>query len=96
MSDIKFIFYDSVEIDNVVFDNKIDSLCQASYRIDANHLLVHYSSSCKDLYENLAPLIEGKYIIIFDININEYYGYHNSSLWKWLKGQFSVLTNQDS
>ena len=91
MSNIKFICYDSVEVDNVVFDNKIDILCRASYRIDANHLLVHYSSTSKDLYENLAPLIEGKHILIFDINNTEYYGYHNSSMWKWLKEQFSAL-----
>ena len=90
MSKIKFIFYDSSEVDNVLFDAKMASLCSSVYRVDANQLFVNYESTPKDLYENLLPLFERKHIVIIGVDSSEYYGYHNSSLWKWLKEQLEA------
>lgn len=88
MSNIKYLNYDSSEMDNILFNNRLLSICSSVYRIDANQVFVNYAGSSKVLYENLAPILEGRYIIIIDVNQSGYYGYHNSSLWKWLKEQF--------
>lgn len=91
MSELKYINYDSQNVDGVAFDRKIESICRSSYRIDANQLFVAYSGSTKDLYENLNSIIEGKHILIIDVEQYGYYGYHDSNLWSWLREQYSVL-----
>ena len=88
MSCVKYINYDSTDVDSVLFDKRIADICTSSYRIDANQIIVSYSGGVKDLYDNLSSLLEGKNILIIEFTQTGYYGYHNSSLWRWLKDQF--------
>lgn len=93
MSNIKYIDYDCSDVDNVMFDKKIDSLTRSFYRIDKRSLIVNYPGSSKDLYDNLEEIVKEKNMLIIDINDPDYYGYHQSALWDWLKDQFSSLAD---
>lgn len=94
MSPIKYIEYDCSDVDNVMFDKRIKSITAAYYRIDKRSLLVNYSGGAKDLYENLEEFVKEKYILIFDINHPDFYGYHKSALWDWLNAQFGIDNGQ--
>ncbi len=89
MSSIKYIDYDCSDVDNIIFDKKLESLSKDYYRIDKRSLMVNYQGTSKDLYDNLEPLIKEKSILIIEVTFPNYFGYHNSALWDWLNVQFS-------
>lgn len=90
MSQVKYIDYDCTDVDNVIFDKRIEALTTSFYRIDKRSLMVNYQGSAKDLYQNLEELIKEKYIIILDVTYPDYYGYHKSALWNWISAQFEI------
>ena len=90
MSPIKYIDYDCTDVDNVIFDKKIEALSTSYYRIDKRSLMVNYQGSAKDLYNNLEELVKGMHILIIDIAYPDFYGFHNSALWDWLNEQFEI------
>jgi len=94
MSNIKYIDYDCVDVDNVIFDKKISAITTAYYRIDKRSLFVNYSGTAKDLYTNLESLMKDKHILIFDISYPDFYGFHNSALWDWLNTEFGIDKNK--
>lgn len=94
MKSIKYIDYDCSDVDNIIFDKKLETLATDYYRIDKRSLMVNYQGTCKDLYDNLEPLIKEKHILIIEVTYPNYYGYHNSSLWSWLNVQFNEVSEK--
>lgn len=90
MTYVKYIDYDCTDVDNVIFDKRIEALTVSYYRIDKRSLMVNYHGTAKDLYDNLEELIKEKYILIMDVTHPDYYGYHKSALWDWINEQFGV------
>ena len=94
MSNIKYIDYDCSEVDNVLFDRRIETLTSSFYRIDKRSLMVNYIGTAKDLYNNLEDLVKEKYVLIIDVSNTQFYGYHKSALWKWINTQFEMDKNK--
>lgn len=94
MSHIKYIDYDCSEVDNVLFDRRVESLSSSFYRIDKRSLMVNYIGTAKDLYNNLEDLVKEKYILIIDVSYPQFYGYHKSALWEWINTQFNIENNK--
>lgn len=90
MSPIKYIDYDCSEVDNVIFDKRIETLTTSFFRIDKRSLFVNYQGSSQQLYNNLEDLVKEKYILIMDVYNPDYYGFHKSALWQWMKTQFGI------
>ncbi len=83
MSTVDLIVYDSTLADNITLENKLRTICDSFYRVDKNHILIKYGGSVKDLYENISPFLNGGRVLV--VSIDDYYGYHDSELWDWLR-----------
>ncbi len=86
---LKYIVYDKYQIDSEILISELNRLCNSViYRISDNQLLVNYNGTSENLYNNLIQIIQDHRILIFDINQNAYFGYHDKRLWEWMKRQF--------
>lgn len=86
MTNIKMIYFDSVAIDSVTFENRLSTLCISLYVIKEGIVIVNYKGSSKELFYQLFPNSATNNILIVDLDAasGAYWGFMNKELWTWL------------
>ena len=86
MSNIKFIYFDSENIDSSSLIQRLNQLCVSTFRVKHDIVLVNYNGVSQSLYSNLGEFIQSKNILIMEVNpsTGAYWGYMDKSLWEWL------------
>ena len=86
------IYFDSVALDTVTFENRLRNVCQSIYIIRDGLILVNYNGSAHDLFNQLVPDDNQYNIFVADIDTshNSYWGFMNRDLWDWMKNNFNV------
>lgn len=87
MRKIKIIYYDSITINNSLFEGLVNSVCESVYNVKPGLSIVKYDGPSKDLYEKLHPTFPTQNILILDTSTDNqgYWGYMDNKLWQWLK-----------
>lgn len=82
---IKYISFDHTAIDTAVLEQKLQSLCTSIFKNGNDQFFVNYQGSCKTLYDNIAPVVGEKNILLLGFDSDDYWGYQDKSLWEWIK-----------
>lgn len=86
MTKIKMVYFDSVGIDSVTFENRLRNVCQSIYVIKEGLAIVNYDGSAHQLFDLLVPADNRNNVLVTDLDIsdNSYWGFMNKDLWTWL------------
>lgn len=87
MTNIKMIYFDSVALDAVTFENRLRNVCQSMYVIKDGLVFAHFNGSARDLFNQLVPNDNRYNILITDIDTSQdsYWGFMNKDLWNWMR-----------
>ena len=84
------IYFDSVALDTVTFENRLRDICQSIYIIKDGLVFVNFEGSAHDLFNQLVPDDNRYNILVADIDTstNSYWGFMSRDLWNWMKENF--------
>lgn len=90
MTNIKMIYFDSVGLDIVTFENRIRNVCHSIYVIKDGLVLVNYNGSAHELFNQLVPDDNRYNVLVVDLDTtpNTYWGFMNKDLWEWMRENF--------
>lgn len=91
MTSIKMIYFDSIALDSVTFENRLRNVCQSIYIIKEGLVFVNYNGSAHDLFNQLVPDGNRCNVLVVDVDTtsNSYWGFMNRDLWDWLRDNFN-------
>lgn len=82
---IKFISFDSSVLDVAALEEKLRILSTSVFKNGNDQFFVNYNGSCKTLYDNIAPIVGDKHILLLGFSPEDYWGYQDKSLWEWIE-----------
>lgn len=85
MENIKYIWYDNSVINSTEFEQKLQSMQIPFVKISKSNLLVSSELSSQALYEQFGSIIDQKSIFIGRFDTDDYWGYLDGDIWKWIK-----------
>lgn len=90
MTNIKLVYFDSIGIDSVTFENRLRSHCHSVYVIKEGLVVVNYNGSAHELFDLLVPIDNRNNVLITDLDVaeNSYWGFMNKDLWTWMKENY--------
>lgn len=87
MSTLKIIYFDSIGIEPLSFENKLRNLCSSIYTIKEGLIIVNYKDTAHNLFNQIVASDNRYNILIVDLDTSSdsYWGFMSKDLWKWFQ-----------